>query len=262
MDEEKQIRVPDGIKLPDGTKWEGHHIKLEKFEGPLDLLLFLVREKKVNISDVNISEITDQFLEELKRMQEEWISSSPEKLDSIGDFLVMAAVLIQIKIHELLPQSEKIEEEEVGMSKEELIRLLEEYERFKAAAGSLQSMMKERAKIFLRSNSITDPKENEILKVDLTKLLDAFRTVLRKAPKEEVQKMAREPIPIEEMVKLIMSKLEETGSCLFFELFPPFFTRDRLIAAFLALLEIMKSGEVSVYQDNSLGEIRISLITK
>jgi len=63
-------------------------------------------------------------------------------------------------------------------------------------------------------------------------------------------------------VKLIMSKLEETGSCLFFELFPPFFTRDRLIAAFLALLEIMKSGEVSVYQDNSLGEIRISLITK
>ncbi len=255
--ENAPVRVPEGVKLPDGTRWEGHHVTLDRFEGPLDLLLFLVRERQIDIRDISISEITDQFIVHVKQLQAEWTREDPDQLDRIGDFLVMAAVLIQLKTHELLPRDPEVPQDESEMSKEDLLRLLEEYERFKAAAGGLEVMMKERAKIFLRSHPSLEPEQEEILKVDLTRLLEAFRVVLKRAPAAEVQRMAREPIPIEEMIVHIRGVLEAQGSCLFLELFPGSFTKDRVIATFLALLELMRSGTIGIVQDGPLGDIRL-----
>jgi segregation and condensation protein A len=252
------VRVPEGVKLPDGTRWEGHHVTLDRFEGPLDMLLLLVREKQIAICDINISEITDQFLAHLKILQEEWDRTGEMDLDFVGDFLVMAAILIQLKTRELLPVETAEAIDEAEMTRDDLIRLLEEYERFKAAASNLEEKMRERSKIFLRDRPSVEPQHEEILKVDLTRLLEAFRTVLRKAPVEQVQGMAREPVRIEERMDAIRHKLAGTGTVLFLEIFEGAWRRDIIIVTFLALLEMMKANEISVVQTGSLGEIRLA----
>lgn len=252
------VRVPDGIKLPDGTRWEGHHVRLERFEGPLDLLLELVREKQIPICDIPISEITDQFLIHVKTLQAALVEDDGDLLDAAGDFLVMAACLIQLKTRELLPadENEKLDEEE--LTREDLNRLLEEYERFKAAAQSLNRKMQERSRIFMRTRPAVEPEQEEILKVDLSRLLDAFRLVLRRAPEKEVQEMAREPIRIEERIVAIRLLLEQNGSVLFSELFDSTYTRGGMIATFLAILEMMRSGELIAVQHEILGDIRLA----
>jgi segregation and condensation protein A len=252
------VRVPEGVKLPDGTRWEGHHVNLERFEGPLDMLLLLVREKQIAICDINISEITDQFLAHLKNLQEEWARTGVMDLDFVGDFLVMASILIQLKTRELLPVEEGDAMEEAEMTRDDLIRLLEEYERFKAAASNLEEKMRERSKIFIRDRPSVEPQHEEILKVDLTRLLEAFRTVLRKAPVEQVQGMAREPVRIEERMDAIRQKLAGTGTVLFIEIFEGTHRRDVIIVTFLAILEMMKSNEISVIQTGALGDIRLA----
>lgn len=248
---ENEFRVPEGVKLPDGAIWEGHHVRLDRFEGPLDLLLFLVREKKIAICDINIAEITDEFVRHVKDIQ------ALEDLDEIGDFLVMAATLIQIKTRELLPPDETDQIEDEGMTKDDLARLLLEYERFKAAAGNLEERMKERAKVFIRNRPSLEPEHEEILKVDLTKLLEAFRVVLKRAPDDEVKELARETIKIEDRSDAIVASLRHKGSLLFSELFNPADSKRMVIATFLALLELMRSEKLSVVQSDILGEIRI-----
>lgn len=247
------IRVPEGIKLPDGTRWEGHHVSIEKFEGPLDLLLFLVREKKMEITDISISAITDQFIEYVKLLEQSGMDTD-EFLDSAGDFLVMAAVLIQIKLRELLPADEEdIEEDEI--SKEELMRLLQEYERFKAAAETLEDRKKERDKIFFRRTPLTEFKQEEVLKVDLTRLLEAFRKVLKMASDDTVQELARASIKIDDCMMEIRGILEEVDAIRFEELFESGGGKQKIIATFLALLELMKLGELVVTQAENFGAI-------
>lgn len=252
------VRIPEGIKLPDGTRWEGHHVELERFAGPLDLLLFLVKERQIPIVEIPVAAITDQFLAHLKGLQASWDAGNTDLLDEAGDFLVMAAALIQLKTRELLPVEKGAAPEDEELTREELIRLLQEYERFKAAAQALHGRMKERSRIFLRSRPAVEPEQEEILKVDLGRLLDAFRQVLKRAPEKEVREMAREPIKIEERITAIRVLLERDGTVLFSELFDPEKERNWLIATFLAILEMMRAAEVVVVQRDILGEIRIA----
>ncbi len=253
-----RLRVPEGIKLPDGTRWDGHHVELERFAGPLDLLLFLVKERQIPIVEIPVASITDQFLAHLKDLQLDWEKGGTELLDNAGDFLVMAAALIQLKARELLPAEAGADAEDEELTREELIRLLQEYERFKAAAAALHGKMKERSRIFLRTRPAVEPEQEQILKVDLGRLLDAFRQVLKRAPEKEVREMAREPIRIEERIAAIRVLLERDGTVLFSELFDPEKERNWLIATFLAILEMMRAVEVVVVQRDILGEIRIA----
>jgi segregation and condensation protein A len=255
--EASPYRLPDGVKLPDGTRWAGHHVLLERFEGPLDLLLHLIRDRQISIREIQIAEITDQFMEHVRGMNDA-DGQIESRLDAAGDFLVMAATLIQLKTRELLPRDEISEAEEEEMSREDLIRLLEEYERFKAAAAGLERRMHEQSRIFLRTRPAVDPQQEEVLKVDLTRLISAFRTVLRRAPIEEVQEMAREPVRLEERLALIIELLERRESVLFEEIFAGVRRRDIIIVTFLALLDLMRSGRVAVTQSASLGDIRLA----
>lgn len=254
----QEWRIPEGVKLPDGTRWEGHHVLLEKFEGPLDLLLHLVREKQMPVTEIPIAEITDQFLAHVRSIQHDFTAADDE-LDAIGDFLVMAATLIQIKTRELLPRDETDALADDEMSKEDLIRLLQEYERFKAVASNLEAKMRERSKVFLRNRPFLEPEQEEVLKVDLTKLLEAFRTVLRRAPIEEVHELAREPIRIEDCMVRLRSLLRDRRSALFTEIFGSADSRGVLVATFLAMLELIRNGELLAVQSDTLGEIRVML---
>ncbi|MEK8022869.1 MAG: segregation/condensation protein A [Candidatus Hydrogenedentota bacterium] len=258
MIEKKDWKIPEGIKLPDGTRWEGHHVLLEKFEGPLDLLLHLVKEKQMTVTDIPLAEITDQFLAHVRSIQHELIVEG-EELDAIGDFLVMAATLIQIKTRDLLPRDESELLDDDEMSKEDLIRLLQEYERFKAVASNLEEKMRARSKVFLRNRPYLEPEQEEVLKVDLTKLLEAFRSVLRRAPIEEVHELAREPIRIEDCMVRLRSLLRDRKSVLFTEIFGSVDSRAVLVATFLAILELIRSEELMAVQNDTLGEIRVML---
>lgn len=254
---ESPYRLPEGVKLPDGTRWAGHHVSLERFAGPLDLLLHLIRDRQISIREIRIAEITDQFLEHVRRLDEAE-SGIEARLDAAGDFLVMAATLIQLKTRELLPREELAAADEEEMSREDLIRLLEEYERFKAAAAGLERRLHEQSRIFLRKRPAVEPLQEEVLKVDLTRLLSAFRTVLGRAPIEEVREMAREPVKIEERLAHIVALLERRESVVFEEIFAGSRRRDIIIVTFLALLELMRAGRIAVTQSASLGEIRLS----
>lgn len=253
--EGRPLRLPEGIKLPDGAIWEGHQVNIDRFEGPLDLLLFLVREKKIPITEISISDITNEFLAYVKALEE------LDDLDTIGDFLVMAATMIQIKTRELLPSEDAAEIEDAEMTRDDLIRLLLEYERFKAAASSLEGKMRERSRVFIRNRPSFEPEQEEILKVDLTKLLEAFRGVLRRAPADEVKELVRETIRIEDRSRAISEQLERTGSILFSELFSPTDSKRMVVATFLALLDLMRSEDIVVVQSDILGEIRLVLKT-
>lgn len=250
------MRLPEGVKLPDGAIWEGRNVSLERFEGPLDLLLFLVREKKIPITEINIAEITDEFLAHVKTLNE-ITRETADELDAAGDFLVMAATLIQIKTRELLPVEDAGAVDDEEMTRADLIRLLEEYERFKAAASTLEGRMRERSRIFIREHPSIEPQHEEILKVDLTRLLEAFRGVVKRAAPEEAHELSREPIRIEDRIAAILDRLGRTESLLFSELFSPNDSKRMMIATFLGLLELMRSEEISVVQGETLGEIRI-----
>lgn len=251
-----ELRLPEGIKLPDGSRWEGRHVRLDHFEGPLDLLLFLLRDKKMEIKQINISSITEEFLAYVRTLEETRVTST-DLLDEVGDFLVMAATLVQLKTRELLPREEAQALEESEMTRADLIRLLEEYERFKAAAADLDGRRLEREKIFLRDRPLVEPTQEHVLKVDLTKLLEAFRTVLRRAPQEQVKELARVQVRIEDCIEEIRYRLETEESILFEELFDPAGGRLKIIAVFLALLELMKMEEVIAAQIEPFGPIRI-----
>lgn len=255
------IRVPEGVKLPDGTIWDGHSVALERFEGPLDLLLFLIREKKMAIADVNLAEITEQFLQFVRTIPFDDLESGGI-LDSAGDFLVMAATLIQIKIRELLPAEEAAALEDEEMTRDELIRLLLEYERFKAAADSLTEKQKLREKIFMRDFPAVEPTQEEMLKVDLTKLLAAFSNVLRRAPQDTVREIARESVTIDECMAQVQERLERQEMILFEELFEGIRTRFMVISLFLALLELLKQELIVISQAEQLGPIRIIRVRK
>ncbi|RMH59130.1 MAG: segregation/condensation protein A [Candidatus Hydrogenedentota bacterium] len=252
------IRLPEGIKLPDGTRWAGCHVELDRFAGPLDLLLHLVREKKIEIEEINVAEVADQFVSYVAHLEEKAFEE-PSVLDTIGDFLVMAATLVQIKLRELLPRDEEADEEEEGMTREELIRLLQEYERFKNAARRLEERKKSRERIFLRNRPLVSVEPEEELKVDLTRLLSAFQTVLARASEEKIQELAREVVRIEDCMIRIRGLLREKRSVVFEELFRSSRSKPLIIGMFLALLEMIKEGEVTVMQEGALGRIRIAL---
>lgn len=253
------IRLPEGVKLPDGTRWEGHHVTLERFAGPLDMLLFLIREKKIPITEINVGEITNQFVEFVKRFHD-IPRLDDTHLDVVGDFLVMAATLIQIKTRELLPAEEAEALEQDEMTRADLIRLLEEYEKYKAAAGDLEEKKREREKIFLRATPLVKPEQEEVLKVDLTKLLEAFRSVLRRVPPESVHELARAPIKMEDCIEQIRERLRAQPLIEFTELFTGCPTRLLVIGMFCAMLELMKLGEITVGQTENLGPIWLRLV--
>jgi segregation and condensation protein A len=224
-------------------------VQLPAFEGPLDLLLHLIQQDEIEITDIPIAKITRQYLETLDLMRE-------LDLEVAGEFLVMAATLMRIKSRMLLPPPITAEEEEED-PREGLVRQLLEYRRFKEASRELERMEGERRLHFDRGApaQLEDPDASELLPVSLFRLLDALKNVLSRQAPVPVHTITAEPIRLEEAIGLLETHLKERARALFEEMLDLFVSRLEKITAFLGLLEMLKSGTIQVAQEDLFGPI-------
>jgi len=227
---------------------DAYNIKLPLFEGPLDLLLHLIRENKIDIYDIPIALITHQYLEYLKMMKE-------LNFDIAGEFLVMAATLIHIKSRMLLPPDEEAPPEEQEDPRRELVQRLIEYQAFKEAALGLREKEEEWVKVFHRE-PLLDDADGEIYLVDVSlfDLLKAFKRILDVAPSEMIS-ITKETLTVRDKMTLIIEMLQGQEAMRFEELFREEMTRAQLIVTFIALLELIRLGLVRTYQEKEFGNI-------
>lgn len=241
--------------LFDPQLYSGYTVRLDSFEGPLDLLLHLIKKNEVEICDIPIASITRQYLEYLELMKE-------LNLEVAGEFLVMASTLLQIKSRMLLPVPD---EEEAGEVEEqdpraELIRRLMEYQRYKDAAAVLGARELLGRDIFSRSVPLPDElvqKENdEPLEIELFDLVEAFRQILSNVPFEHFHNVISETISVADRIGRILDMLESSDSVLFDDIFSEEpLSRELMIATFLALLELCKLKSVKVAQSAPFGPL-------
>ncbi len=230
------------------------NVQLEVYEGPLDLLLHLIKKNEVGITDISISAITEQYLATLEMM-------SSLSLDVAGEFLVMAATLIHIKSSMLLPLEEGDEdEEEEGDPREELIRRLSDYQRYKEAALELEGREVLYRDVFVRlSESRQKMEAGEIERVSLFDLLSAFRRVLERFPEEGVHIVEVEKISVHERMNLLLDCLRRSTRVVFQALFEGVNSRMEFVVTFLAMLELIKLRAIRATQEESGGSILIEL---
>jgi segregation and condensation protein A len=229
------------------------NFQLEIFEGPLDLLLHLIKKNEVNITDIPIATITEQYLATLELMQ-------TLNLDMAGEFLVMAATLIHIKSRTLLPESdtETDEEEEGGDPREELMKRLLEYQRFKEAAGELGQRDVLTRDVFVRATAPAErPAPTAFRELSVFELLTALRRVLERLPKDEFHEVTLEKITVREKMTLVLERLRVDGQVMFESLFTGAGTRMAVIVTFLAMLELVKIRAIRIFQDRLDGPILI-----
>jgi segregation and condensation protein A len=226
------------------------------FEGPLDLLLHLIKRNEVNIYDIPIALITSQYLETINLMQ-------ALDLDIAGEFLVMAASLIHIKSKMLLPRPEtaSLLEGEDDDPRDLLVRRLLEHQKFKAAAELLHEREQLRAAQWQRpdervANIAGDDYEPE-LEVDLFGLLAAFQAVVQRSKTRPKMVLPAEQIPVEVRIEQLLDRLSEHEACGFEDLFADVHDKSGLIVTFLALLEMIRLKLVRVFQSGSFGPIRV-----
>jgi segregation and condensation protein A len=233
---------------PEGRSTIRVHIPV--FEGPLDLLLHLIQQDQLEIRDIPIAKITQQYLETLELMRE-------LDLEVAGEFLVMAATLMRIKSRMLLPPA--IAEEEEEDPRATLVRQLLEYSRFKEAAQDLSGLESARRLLFERGApaQLEDPESRELLPVSMFRLLDALKTVLSRQVPPIVHTVTAEPLSLEEAMGLMRGRLLEQPRVLFEELLERFVTRIEKITAFLGLLELLKQGSIVAAQESLFGPIWI-----
>jgi segregation and condensation protein A len=235
---------------------EAFPVKLSNFEGPLDLLLHLIRKHELDIHDIPIAVITAQYLAAIAFMQE-------LDLDIAGEFLVMAATLIHIKSKMLLPRPETaagVEGEEED-PRDALVRRLLEHQKFKAAAGLLHEREQLRAAQWLRPDRAVaeiagDDYEPE-LEVDLFSLMTAFQAVVQRAKLRPKVLLPPEQLSVDTRIEQLLARLSETEACGFDDLFADIDERSGLIVTFLALLEMIRLKLVRVFQSGSFGPIRV-----
>ena len=239
-------------------------IKLDVFEGPLDLLLHLIEKNKFNIFDIPIVEITKQYMDYIDSMEE-------ENMDVMSEFLVMAATLISIKAKMLLPK-EETEEEEEDDPRAELVKSLLEYKMYKYASAELKDMSIDADGAFFKSESI--PKEVKNIKeeidpaelisdITMKQLNDIFQTLLRREidrvdpVRSKFGTITREEIKLEDKMIEIRTEIKGLKSINFKTLLKGKRGKLNLIVSFLAILELMKSGFLTIRQDKMFGEIMI-----
>lgn len=230
---------------------EAYRVDLPDFNGPLDLLLYLIQKDEIDIYDIPIARITEQFLSYLELIQ-------ALSLDTAGDFLVMAATLLRIKARLLLPsppQDEELEEED---PRAELVRRLLEYKRYKEMAASLQSLERDRSQLHLRQQRYPFLRENAEppqLRLGMFELLSALSEVFDRVSKELVHNVVREVFTVADKVRLIRRRLAEERTVRFDDLFRDDAIKMEVVVTFIAILELAKRNLVRIVQTEINGAI-------
>lgn len=230
----------------------GYEVKLERFEGPLDLLLHLISRDEIDIYDIPIAHITRQYLEyiELMRMLD---------LEVAGEFLVMAATLMRIKAKMLLPVPPSLEEDEID-PRDELVQRLLEYRQFKEAAGTLKDREEKRRLLYERGHVPDDDEAGPLplAPATLFHLLDALNRVLARLPARTVLELEGEAYDIEEKIAGIHRRVLVAGRLSFETLLAECRSRLEMIVTFLALLELLKLNRLVAVQAATFGDIELA----
>jgi segregation and condensation protein A len=233
-----------------------YEIKLDIFEGPLDLLLYLIRKNEIDIYNIPVALITEQYLEYLDLMRS-------LNLDLAGEYLLLAATLIHIKSRMLLPPVEGEDEAEEGEDpRAELVHQLLEYQAFKEAALSLQDRPLLERDVFTRGAPLDEPSEADedqeaMIEVGIFELVQAFRRIVAGLDQSEDLAIDTERISLADRINEIMGRLSEEKQLTFTELLGERMDRKRIIYTFLAILELMKLRMIRAYQTGSFGVIRL-----
>ncbi len=228
-----------------------YQVKLPVFEGPLDLLLHLIRGNQIDIYDIPIARITDEYFQYLTLLHE-------LDLEVAGEFLVMAATLVYIKSRTLLPVEPSVDGEAVEEDpRTPLVDMLLEYERFRVAAETLAVREDGQRLFFFRSTPLDIPLDGGTLEVSLFDLLAAFRDVLKRVDDQGALTLVPRPVTTAERMVAILDHVALQGSVAFQALFPQTPDRSLVISTFLALLELLRQGAVRVRQRAPFTEIMI-----
>lgn len=232
---------------------EAHQFHLEIFAGPLDLLLYLIRKNELDIYNIPIQKITEQYLKYLELMK-------ILDLDIAGEFLAMAATLMHIKSRLLLPPEEREELEEEEDPRWDLVRQLLEYKQFKEAADLFHNLERDQEKTFPRKPLPPEPvptAELPLEEIDLFHLLDAFSQVLSEAEKRRPPEFEPDPFSLDDGRSRVLERIARRDPILFHLLFDRGESRTRVVVVFLALLELIRQKAVQVFQQGHFSEIMI-----
>lgn len=228
-----------------------YRVKLAVFEGPLDLLLHLIKKEEVDIYDIPVARITDEYLQYLNLLE-------TMNLDVAGEYLVMAATLTHIKSRMLLPPSEDEAEEPDEDPRADLVQQLVEYQRYREAAMALGERPVLTRDVFRRDPSAPASDQGDGIRlrdVSVTDLLEAFREVMERSLRESFHEIVTEEISVDECVELIVRRMEMDGPLRFRDLFAGAPSRRRMVATFLALLELVKRQAIHARQEEDGAEI-------
>lgn len=234
----------------------GYKLRLEMFEGPLDLLLYLIKKNDIDIYDIPISEITDQYMEYIETMK-------TLDLNVVGDFLVMAATLMHIKSKMLLPPDPLAQEEEEEDPRDELVRRLEEYKKFKEIADQLKDKEGLRQDHFPRTideAALTELKEDAkevLIEATLFDLINALSQALKKIPQTTTYQITQEEFTVEQKIHAILHILVEQESLNLGEFFSKSETKMEVVVTFMAILELVRLKEIVCVQRRLFDEILI-----
>lgn len=240
----------------DNEQTLNYAFKLDTFEGPLDLLLFLIKKNEIDIYNIPIALITEQYLQYLKIIKE-------LNLDMAGEYLVMASTLIHIKSKMLLPPPDEPEEEEEEDPRAELVRQLLEHQRFKEAALSLKERPLLERDVFTRAAQLPEETEKitvdeeELTEVSVFELIEAFHRVISQLDKNELLEIDLEKLSLTDIINEVMDHLIVAKSSTFEDFLKGKRDRRRIIYTFLAILELIKLRMIKAYQTSVFGVIRI-----
>ncbi|MCE9615940.1 MAG: segregation/condensation protein A [Lentisphaerae bacterium] len=235
---------------------EEYKVDLDVFEGPLDLLLYLIKKEEVDIYNIPIEKITTQYMEYLNLMR-------MLDLNIAGEFIVMAATLMMIKSRMLLPVEERpeLEEEEGEDPRWELVRQLVEYKKFKDAAAVLQEHELRQENIFqFGAEAVVVETDNAglpIQDISLFDLISAFKEVLKKARPEQLGEIRGEQFTVSDKIDAILSRLKTEKTVAFTKLFGEMSPRHEIVCTFLAVLELLRLRQITAAQDGPFAEITI-----
>jgi len=244
--------APPAVGLVSEAEGDDYRVDLHFFEGPLDLLLHLIRKHEVDIYDIPIATITREYLSYLELLH-------TLNLEVAGSFLEMAATLAWIKSRMLLPAPPVEEGEEEGDPRAALVEQLLEYQTCKDAAEFLRQRAEAQARIFYPGMAVAqvEARNHELREVTLVDLLDAFQVVLKELKGRAVRQIQVEPVTIEEQIQVVLARLADHETLLFHDLFRGQATRTEWVVTFLALLELIRLQAVGFRQEVAFGPLWI-----
>ena len=246
VDGEPITTLPQDLYIPPYAL----QVFLEAFEGPLDLLLYLIRRQNIDILDIPIAEITKQYVQYIELMKE-------MQLELAGEYLLMAAMLAEIKSRMLLPRPESHEDEEED-PRAELVRRLQEYERYKKAAEDISDLPRLERDVFVASADAPDRKVVTTLPdVTLKELLLAFHDVLKRAEMFSSLQMQREPLSVRQRMTEILTRIKGSRFTAFSELFDPEEGRMGVAVTFIAILELLREAIIEVVQAEDYAPLHV-----